>query len=119
MSPAERLLGTLAEDPHLLGGLDVALGLGGRDTLIEGRDRLGVAAEGREGLAVELPGGRVGGVQTHRLGEVVHGPRRSWAILDDIKIWALIAVVLTIIVYGEVIWHYWPINDVSQGFRVW
>jgi cytochrome c oxidase subunit 1 len=61
----------------------------------------------------------VEGRQEIPIGEVVHGPRRSWAILDDIKIWALIAVVLTIIVYGEVIWHYWPINSVSEGFRVW
>ena len=53
------------------------------------------------------------------IGEVIHGPRRSWAILDDLKIWAAVAIVLTILVYGEVIWHYWPINSVSEGLKVW
>ncbi len=61
----------------------------------------------------------VTGRQEIPIAEVVHGPRRSWAILDDIKIWAAIAVVLTVVVYGEVIWHYGGLNNVSGGFRVW
>jgi hypothetical protein len=31
----------------------------------------------------------------------------------------IIAVLLSILVYGEVIAHYWPINDVSPGVRLW
>jgi cytochrome c oxidase subunit 1 len=63
-----------------------------------------VAVEGRQ----EIP-----------IGEVVHGPRREWALLDDLKVWGGIAIVLTLIVYGEVIFHYWPLNPVSDGFNLW
>ena len=46
-------------------------------------------------------------------------PRRSWALLDDIKVWAGVAVVLSIVIYGEVVLHYLPINNVSPGFQLW
>ena len=44
---------------------------------------------------------------------------RSWAMLDDLKIWAAVAVGLTVLVYGEVIFHYWPLNEVSTPLRLW
>ncbi|MDH3706396.1 MAG: cbb3-type cytochrome c oxidase subunit I [Acidimicrobiia bacterium] len=49
----------------------------------------------------------------------VHGVRDTWAILDQVWVWTLIAGLLSALVYGEVIFHYLPINDVSSGFRLW
>ena len=51
--------------------------------------------------------------------DVEHGPKESWRVLDSLGTWVTIAVVLSILVYGEVIAHYWPINSVSPGFRLW
>ncbi len=61
----------------------------------------------------------VTGVQEVPIADVIHGPQRSWAMLDDLKIWAAIAIVLTLLVYGEVLWHYGGLNNVSGGFKVW
>lgn len=62
---------------------------------------------------------RVSAVQTTPLTEVVHGPKVSWAIFDQIWVWTAVAAVLIVIVYGEVIYHYLPLNSVSEGIRVW
>ena len=62
---------------------------------------------------------RVAGVQTVPVTEVIHGPRVSWAIFDQIWVWVVTAVVLIVIVYGEVIYHYLPLNSVSDGVRLW
>ena len=70
-------------------------------------------------LATLANGYAVEGRQEIPIGEVVHGPKREWAMLDDLKIWGAIAVILTLLVYGEVIFHYWPINSVSDGFNLW
>ena len=51
--------------------------------------------------------------------DVEHGAKESWRVLDSIGTWVTIAAVLSVLVYGEVILHYWPINDVSPGIRVW
>ncbi len=51
--------------------------------------------------------------------ETIHGPRESWKFLDRIGIWSLIAVVLSVLVYGITIWHYWPIELNAPGVRVW
>lgn len=48
--------------------------------------------------------------------EFIHGPRKSWGFLDNVGRWAAVAVVASVIVYGEVIWHYWPLESVSRGF---
>ncbi|MGE0878114.1 MAG: cbb3-type cytochrome c oxidase subunit I [Acidimicrobiia bacterium] len=49
----------------------------------------------------------------------IHGPRDTWAALDQFVIWAAIAMLLVVLVYGEVIAHYWPLNLVSKGIKVW
>jgi cytochrome c oxidase subunit I len=51
--------------------------------------------------------------------EVIHGSDQSWPILDKLWVWAAIAVVLSLVVYGEVLFHYLPINPVSRGFVLW
>jgi hypothetical protein len=51
--------------------------------------------------------------------EVEFGSRTSWRILDQVWVWVAIAVVLSIVVYGEVIYHYWPLNNVVPGAKVW
>jgi len=51
--------------------------------------------------------------------EVMHGSRSSWAILDSLGTWAIIAVVLSVVVYGEVLAHYLPLNEVSPPIRLW
>ncbi len=61
----------------------------------------------------------VRGVQEIPIAELVHGPKRSWAIVDDLKIWAAVAMILTFVVYGEVIAHYWPLNEVARAIRPW
>ena len=52
--------------------------------------------------------------------EVAHGPRRKWVILDNLWLWVGITLALVALVYGEVFWHYLPINEVSEtGFQLW
>lgn len=51
--------------------------------------------------------------------DVEYGSRVSWPILDQIWVWVTIAVLLSALVYGEVIYHYWPLNDVARGVKVW
>ena len=54
--------------------------------------------------------------------EAIYGPKRSWPILDKIWLWAAIAVVLTAVVYGEVMLHYWDdggLNNISPTIVVW
>jgi cytochrome c oxidase subunit 1 len=51
--------------------------------------------------------------------EVIHGPRETWGFLDRLGLWTVIAVVLSVVVYGITIWHYWPYNGVSPGIRLW
>ncbi|MEM9607280.1 MAG: cbb3-type cytochrome c oxidase subunit I [Actinomycetota bacterium] len=59
------------------------------------------------------------GVMQIPVAEVTHGPRPSWRILDQLGIWALVAVVLSLLIYGELVVHYWPINPVSGGATLW
>lgn len=56
------------------------------------------------------------GRQEIPVSEFVHGPRKSWSFLDNLGRWAAVAIVASIIVYGEMILHYWPLNEVSEGF---
>jgi cytochrome c oxidase subunit 1 len=51
--------------------------------------------------------------------EVENGSKASWPILDQIWVWISIAVLLSVLVYGEVIYHYWPLNSVARGVKVW
>jgi len=62
---------------------------------------------------------RVNEVQVTPVSEVMHGPKVSWAIFDQIWVWVVAAVILIVIVYGEVIYHYLPLNSVSEGIRLW
>ena len=59
------------------------------------------------------------GVQTIPVSEVQHGSRQSWRILDSIGTWVIIAVVLSAVVYGEVLAHYLPLTNVSPPIRPW
>lgn len=49
----------------------------------------------------------------------IHGAKESWAILDRIGVWMGIATVLSVLIYGEVIFHYLPLESVSNGFQLW
>lgn len=57
--------------------------------------------------------------QTIPVVDVEHGRRSTWRILDSIGTWALIAVVLSVLVYGEVLAHYLPLTEVSPPIRPW
>jgi cytochrome c oxidase subunit 1 len=59
------------------------------------------------------------GVMEVPVADVTHGPRPSWAILDRLGTWAAVAVILSVLIYGELVFHYWPINPISEGIRVW
>ncbi len=58
-------------------------------------------------------------LQVVPVSEVRHGPKVKWALLDDIKIWVVVAVLLTVVIYGELVWHYLPLNSVSVGYKLW
>ncbi|MDZ7676623.1 MAG: cbb3-type cytochrome c oxidase subunit I [Acidimicrobiales bacterium] len=51
--------------------------------------------------------------------DVIHGSRQSWAVLDRLGVWAIVAGVLSVVVLGEAIAHYWPLHDISPGIRLW
>lgn len=51
--------------------------------------------------------------------DVIHGSRQTWAVLDRLGVWSIVAVVLSVVVLGEAISHYWPIHDISPGIRLW
>lgn len=53
------------------------------------------------------------------LTDIRHGADPSWGILDRLGIWAAIAVVLSILVYGETIAHYLPLQSVAKAVKVW
>ena len=58
-------------------------------------------------------------VQRVPLAPIINGPRDTWAIMDRIGMWTLIAVIGIIIVLGELIFHYWPLWPVSPGIQLW
>lgn len=58
-------------------------------------------------------------VQRVPLAPIINGPRDTWAIMDRIGMWTLIAVIGIIIVLGELVFHYWPIWPVSPGIQLW
>jgi cytochrome c oxidase subunit 1 len=62
---------------------------------------------------------RVTAVQEVPVSEVLHGPRIKNVLLDRVGVWVGVAVVLCVIVYGELILHYLPLNSVSEGIRLW
>lgn len=51
--------------------------------------------------------------------EIEHGSRASWRLLDSLGTWAIIATVLSVLVYGEVLAHYLPLSEVSPPIRPW
>lgn len=51
--------------------------------------------------------------------EPIHGAKQSRAILDRIYVWGGVATVLTVIIYGEVMFHYLPLELIPGGFQVW
>lgn len=57
--------------------------------------------------------------QTLNLTEVRYGAKTTHRLLDTVWLWSLIAVVLSVLVYGEVVLHYWPLNPVSAPIKVW
>ena len=40
-------------------------------------------------------------------------------MLDRIGAWVAVAFVLSVLVYGEVMAHYLPLNSVSEGLTLW
>ena len=62
---------------------------------------------------------RVTEVQRVPNSEVMHGPRVKNIFLDRVGIWAAVAAVLIVIVYGELVLHYLPLNSVSEGIVLW
>ena len=59
------------------------------------------------------------GVMEIPVAEVTHGPRPAWRILDQLGMWAAVAGVLSVLIYGELVVHYWPLNNVSDGIVLW
>ncbi len=51
--------------------------------------------------------------------DVEHGAKTSWRILDSIGTWAIIAIVLSVLVEGEILSHYLPLTNVSPPIRLW
>jgi uncharacterized membrane protein len=51
--------------------------------------------------------------------EIEHGSRGTWRVLDSLGTWTIIAVVLSVVVYGEVLAHYLPLTEVSPPIRPW
>ncbi|MCO8127207.1 cbb3-type cytochrome c oxidase subunit I [Acidimicrobiia bacterium EGI L10123] len=51
--------------------------------------------------------------------EIEHGSRSTWRVLDSLGTWTIIAVVLSVVVYGEVLAHYLPLTEVSPPIRPW
>ena len=62
---------------------------------------------------------RVTEVQRVPHSEVMHGPRVKNVLLDRVGVWAAVAAVLIVIVYGELVLHYLPLNSVSEGIVLW
>ncbi len=59
------------------------------------------------------------GVMEVPVAEVTHGPRPAWRILDQLGMWAAVACVLSVLIYGELVVHYWPLNNISSGIVLW
>lgn len=51
--------------------------------------------------------------------EPIHGVKDSWLVLDRIYVWAGVATVLSVIIYGEVIFHYLPLEAIPGGYQLW
>ena len=51
--------------------------------------------------------------------EVIHGPHESHVLLDRIGVWVIVTFVICAIVFGELLFHYLPLNSVSEGIRLW
>lgn len=51
--------------------------------------------------------------------EPFHPVSQSWPILDRLGLWCGIAAGLTFIIYGEIFFHYLPLELVPGGFQVW
>jgi cytochrome c oxidase subunit I len=57
--------------------------------------------------------------QTVPLVEFAHGPDSSWRILDRLGLWIAVSVAFVVLIYGELVFHYLPLNPVSEGVRLW
>jgi cytochrome c oxidase subunit 1 len=62
---------------------------------------------------------RVEGTQIVPITEVEHGPHLNHFLLDRIGVWVGVAAVLCVVVYGELMLHYLPLQSVSKGIRLW
>ncbi|OWY60866.1 hypothetical protein B7486_66860, partial [cyanobacterium TDX16] len=51
--------------------------------------------------------------------EPIHSSKESWLILDRIGLWAGAAACLSVIIYGEVIFHYLPLELIPGGYQLW
>ena len=51
--------------------------------------------------------------------EPFHPVSQTWPILDRLGLWAGLAAGLTFIIYGEVFFHYLPLELVPGGFQLW
>ena len=51
--------------------------------------------------------------------EPFHPVSQTWPILDRLGLWAGAATILTVIIYGEVFFHYLPLELVPGGFQLW
>ncbi|MCB1017812.1 MAG: cbb3-type cytochrome c oxidase subunit I [Acidimicrobiales bacterium] len=51
--------------------------------------------------------------------EPYHPVTQSWPILDRLGLWSAVAGILSLIVYGEIFFHYLPLEMVPGGFQLW
>jgi hypothetical protein len=58
-------------------------------------------------------------VQRVPVSEVMHGPHDNNVLLERLGMWVGVAVVICIIVFGELLLHKLPLNSVSEGIRLW
>jgi cytochrome c oxidase subunit 1 len=62
---------------------------------------------------------RVTAVQVVPESEIEHGPHTTHVLLDRIGVWVIVTFVICAIVFGELLFHYLPLNSVSEGIRLW
>ncbi len=51
--------------------------------------------------------------------EPFHPASETWPILDRLGLWAGAAAILTFVIYGEIFFHYLPLELIPGGYQLW